>query len=68
MWMGMLCWRLLVFHAKDDMDMKHFRQFQLGLPIPNGAVYRLTEVATGHWAVTEKAMITRQTLGLAGLT
>ncbi|MDB5894365.1 MAG: Phosphoglycerate mutase [Rhodoferax sp.] len=48
MWIGMLVWRLLGFKSNDSAGMKAFRRFQLGLPMPNGAVYRLRE-AGGHW-------------------
>jgi broad specificity phosphatase PhoE len=67
MWMGLLCWFLLGFQAEDGMGMKSFRRFQLGLPMPNGAVYRLTEVAAGHWTINAETAIMRQMLSLAGL-
>ena len=40
-WFGLLAWRLLWFGASDSHGMKGFRGFQLGLPMPNCAVYRL---------------------------
>jgi broad specificity phosphatase PhoE len=49
MWIGLLIWKLLGFTAPDSVGMKAFRRFQLGLPMPNGAVYRLREAASGHW-------------------
>ena len=47
MWMGLLVWKLLGFRSNDSQGMKAFRRFQLGLPMPNGAVYRLREVVVG---------------------
>lgn len=49
MWMAMLIWRLLGFSATDSLGMKSFRSFQLGLPMPNGAVYRVQQSACGQW-------------------
>lgn len=49
MWIGMLVWKLLGFRARDSTGMKAFRRFQLGLPMPNGAVYRFEECPAGHW-------------------
>jgi len=49
MWMGMLAWYLLGFCAIDKMGMTAFRRFQLGFPMPNGAVYQLQEGASGEW-------------------
>jgi uncharacterized protein (DUF1778 family) len=40
--------------------MKSLRRFQLDLPMSNGAVYRLTEVAAGHWIVTAETAIMRR--------
>ena len=60
MWIGMLVWKLLGFGARDTIGMKAFRRFQLGLPMPNGAIYRLREAAPGQWfaSVDEAAMRT----------
>ena len=52
MWMGLLIWKLFGFSADDSRGMRAFRRFQLGLPTPNGAVYRLSEVAPGQWKAT----------------
>lgn len=49
MWIGMLVWKLLGFSARDSTGMKAFRRFQMGLPMPNGAVYRLEERVAGYW-------------------
>jgi len=48
-WIGMLFWQLIGFATQDSADMKAFRRFQLGLPMPNCAVYRVEEVADGRW-------------------
>lgn len=58
MWIGMLFWKFLGFRACDTMGMKAFRRFQLGLPMPNGAVYHVCESSPGHWHghVDEKIM------------
>ena len=29
--------------------MRRFRRFQTGLPLPNGAVYQVQELAVGQW-------------------
>lgn len=49
MWMGLLVWKLLGFTSADSLAMQAFRGFQIGLPTPNCAVYRLQEVAPGVW-------------------
>lgn len=51
MWIGMLCWKLLGFSCRNSADMKAFRLFQLGLPMPNGAAYRLTESRAWGWRI-----------------
>jgi broad specificity phosphatase PhoE len=53
MWMGLLAWKLLGFSADDSIGMRAFRRFQaLGLPMPNGAVYRLREAEPGVWRLS----------------
>ncbi|PPD50186.1 MAG: histidine phosphatase family protein [Methylobacter sp.] len=47
-WFGMLTWKLLGFNS---LGMKAFRRFQLGLPMPNCAVYTLESPAPCHWRV-----------------
>lgn len=51
MWIALMAWRLLGFTARDRPGMQAFRRFQLGFPMPNGAVYRLVQSASGHWHV-----------------
>jgi len=41
-WIGLLVWQALGFTCNDDAGMKTFRRFQLGLPMPNCAVYQFT--------------------------
>lgn len=48
-WMGLLAWRMLGFDALADDGMRRFRRFQMGLPMPNGAVYRMEELSPGQW-------------------
>lgn len=49
MWTGLLAWLLLGFGTDSTLEMRHFRRFQLGLPMPNGALYQLQELSPGHW-------------------
>lgn len=60
MWTALLFWKLLGFQATDSQGMKAFRRFQLGFPMPNGAVYRLTELAPGRWEITADQAAARQ--------
>jgi alpha-ribazole phosphatase len=48
-WMGMLVWQALGFACRDDIQMRSFRRFQLGLPMPNCAVYRFVQQGDGAW-------------------
>lgn len=48
-WIGLMIWKLLGFSVVDSNSMKAFRRFQLGLPMPNCAVYRLMETEPGQW-------------------
>ena len=48
-WIGMVAWRLLGFDPLADGGMRRFRRFQTGLPLPNGAVYQVQELAVGQW-------------------
>ena len=59
-WISMLVWKLLGFAAQDGPGMRAFRQFQLGLPMPNCAVYRLREVVPGIWRVQADETIMRK--------
>jgi alpha-ribazole phosphatase len=65
MWTAMLIWQLLGFSADDSYAMKAFRRFQLGFPMPNGAVYHLTEVHPSQWSVTAGESVMRQIVALA---
>ena len=49
MWIALLFWKLLGFSSSDTLGMKAFRRFQLGLPMPNGAVYHVCESVPGLW-------------------
>jgi alpha-ribazole phosphatase len=49
MWIGLMVWKLLGFSTADSLGMKAFRRFQLGLPMPNGAIYRVCGGDDGHW-------------------
>lgn len=51
-WLGMLFWQLIGFKTNDSAAMKAFRRFQLGLPMPNCAVYRFEEVKADRWLPT----------------
>jgi broad specificity phosphatase PhoE len=64
MWTAMLIWRLLGFRADDGLAMVAFRRFQLGLPMPNGAVWRLHE-AGDTWRCEVDDAIARQVAKLA---
>jgi alpha-ribazole phosphatase len=58
MWVGMLIWKLLGFRANDSLGMSAFRRFQVGLPMPNCAVYHVHETAPGTWhAKVDEALI-----------
>lgn len=50
-WIAMLCWTALGFATADGQAMRGFRAFQLGLPLPNGAVYYFDETTPGQWRV-----------------
>lgn len=65
-WFGMLTWILLGFAAKDSQDMKAFRQFQLALPMPNGAFYYLESPVAGHWRVRADEASTRRIATITG--
>jgi hypothetical protein len=56
--------KLLGFSISDSLEMETFRHFQMGLPIPNCAVYLSREDAPGHWSVRadEKIMPQIQTI------
>jgi alpha-ribazole phosphatase len=56
-WIGMAAWQLLGFADVDGQAMRRFRRFQTGLPLPNGVVYRLVELAPGAWALRAAASV-----------
>ena len=51
MWMALLFWQIWGFDQVDHVGMTLFRRFQLGFPTPNTAVYGVTYIAPGRWAV-----------------
>lgn len=51
MWIGLMIWKQLGFSAGDATTMSAFRRFQLGLPMPNCAVYHLNKGTSGRWHV-----------------
>ena len=53
-WIGMVAWKLLGFGADTSDDMRRFRRFQTGLPLPNGAVYALEELAPAQWLLRNR--------------
>lgn len=53
-WIGMVAWNLLGFGADTSDDMRRFRRFQTGLPLPNGAVYALEELAPAQWVLRNR--------------
>lgn len=66
MWMALLIWKLLGFRSSDSLGMKAFRRFQLGLPIPNCAVYHLKEARPGHWHPQADEGLMRKLLAVSG--
>ena len=56
MWVGLLAWLLLGFGTDSSLEMRHFRRFQVGLPMPNGAVYQLQELTPGQWRLQADAL------------
>ncbi len=48
-WIGLLCWKLSGFGARTSAEMRAFRRFQTGLPMPNGAVYVVEDAGDGAW-------------------
>ena len=49
MWTAMMAWQVLGFPIESPAAMKAFRGFQLGLPMPNTAVYHFKEIAPDVW-------------------
>lgn len=67
MWLACLVWKLLGFKCQDVLGMKSFRAFQLGLPMPNGAIYEIIELAKDEWRVNANETSMRAMNGLANL-
>ena len=67
MMIGLMIWNLLGFNTIDSVGMKHFRRFQSGLPMPNGAVYHFDEVAPGRWQVRADEAIMREIMRVAAV-
>ncbi len=53
-WIGMVAWKLLGFGADTCDEMRRFRRFQTGLPLPNGAIYALEELAPAQWVLRNR--------------
>ncbi|GHU10012.1 hypothetical protein FACS1894185_0360 [Betaproteobacteria bacterium] len=64
MWIALLIWRLLGFSARDHAAMQAFRRFQLGLPMPNAAVYHVDELLPQRWQVSVNEPFMRAMAGL----
>jgi broad specificity phosphatase PhoE len=58
-WIGMASWLLLGFDPVQDDGMRRFRRFQQELPMANGAVYCVQELAPGQWRVRADASVLR---------
>jgi hypothetical protein len=58
MWFAMLLWRIMAFPVGDHLAMRSFRAFQLGLPMPNCAVYELHGAANA-WRIRFNEKISR---------
>lgn len=65
MWIALLCWLELGFTTGDGYAMQSFRRFQLGWPMPNGAVYRLVELQAGRWRLEADEASMRRMLEIA---
>lgn len=59
-WMALLFWKLLGFSAEDSAEMRAFGRFQIGLPMPNCAVYAVEQLAPGKWGLQGKEAIRRR--------
>jgi len=55
-WLSMLIWKILGFNINNQMNMQTFRKFQNTLVMPNCAVYKLLQSATGRWDINETDM------------
>ncbi|MDO5692714.1 MAG: histidine phosphatase family protein [Pseudomonadota bacterium] len=48
-WIAMLCWKLLGLGLDDGAAMRRFRLFSSGLPLHNGAIWRVYRLPAGGW-------------------
>ena len=66
-WFGLLVWRLMGFDVTDSTAMKTFRRFQSGLPLCNGATYKLQSKAGYTWSIQaiQELFLAVNTLSLA---
>ncbi len=46
-WLGLFHWLLAGNRARDTEEMRAFRAFQLALPMPNCAIFTLTDLLLG---------------------
>ncbi|RZL62867.1 MAG: hypothetical protein EOP81_14985 [Variovorax sp.] len=63
MWFAMLIWQTMGFPVGTHRAMKAFRAFQIGLPMPNCAVYELRGEGK-HWAVHFNAKVSEDMLSI----
>ena len=66
-WIGLMIWKSMGFEVFDSVGMRHFRRFQFGLPMPNGAVYHFDEVVPGRWQVRADEGIMREMIRVAAI-
>lgn len=66
MWMDMLIWQVLGFVPDDRPGMQGFKVFQLGWPMPNGAVYRLLQAPGGRWCIEADVATMRRMREIVG--
>jgi hypothetical protein len=50
-WFGLLHWLLLGYRVRDGREMRAFRRFQQGLPMPNCAVFTLSRARRHQWSI-----------------
>jgi broad specificity phosphatase PhoE len=61
-WFALMLWRLLGYSVTDAKSMGAFRSFQLGLPMPNCAVFNLSNWDGVHWSVMADTVIAQRML------
>jgi alpha-ribazole phosphatase len=66
-WFGLLVWKLMGFDVTDSQTMKAFRRFQSGLPLCNGATYKLQSETWDTWSAQaiQELFMAVNTLSLA---